>query len=93
MILFMSPNEVEWNYIAVTKLSALLRGVTSKHQNKKGLKLNISVFRSRNVCSVRMSFEEHVLLEFTQYLKLNRTPSPIDPDLEPLVKKTSEIIK
>ena len=33
VILLMTPNEEEWHYLAVKNLSALLTGVTSKHQD------------------------------------------------------------
>ena len=41
----MIPRKVGWHYIAVTKLSALLRGVTSKH-NGDFYCLNCSSFRT-----------------------------------------------
>ena len=31
VILLMIPNKEKWHYLAVKKLSALLRGITSKH--------------------------------------------------------------
>ena len=33
VILLMIPNEENWHYLAVRELSALLRGVTSKHHS------------------------------------------------------------
>ena len=33
VILLMTPNEEEWDYLAVKNLSALLIGVTSKHHD------------------------------------------------------------
>ena len=33
VILLMIPNGEEWHYVSVKKLSAFLRGITSKHHN------------------------------------------------------------
>ena len=31
IVLFVTPNENIWHYLAITKLSSLLKGITSKH--------------------------------------------------------------
>ena len=95
----MISNEARCHYIAVTKLFALLRGVTSKHngdiyclnrlpwfRREKRIKSLTRVCRNRYFFSVGMRFEENMLLEFNQYLKSNEVLSLFYAGLYSLIK-------
>ena len=101
----MSPNGEEWHYLAVKMLSALLRGVTSKHRrdfyclnclhsfttgNKH--KTHKKVCGNKYFCNVIMPSEDNKILEFNQYQKSDKAPFIIYADLECLTKKIDECI-
>ena len=101
----MSPNGEEWHYLAVKILSALLRGVTSKHRrdfyclnclhsfttgNKH--KTHKKVCGNKYFCNVIMPSEDNKILEFNQYQKSDKAPFIIYADLECLTKKIDECI-
>ena len=71
-----------WHYLAVKKLSALLRGITSKHDDnfyclnclhsfrrKRKLKSHEKVCKNKDFCKIEMPSEKYNILEFNQYMK------------------------
>ena len=69
------------------KLSALLRGITSKHygdfsclnclysfRTKNKLEFHKKVCENKDFCNVIFSFEDTKILEFIQYQKFDKTP-------------------
>ena len=95
----MIPNGEEWHYLAVKKLSALLRGITSKHHSdfyclnclhsfatEKKLELHKKVCENKDFCNILMPSEDTKILEFSQYQKSNKAPFIIYADLECLIK-------
>ena len=94
----MIPNGEGWLYIAVKKLSALLRGITSKHDGdfyclnclhsfRKKLESHKNVCKNKNFCSAEMSCEDTKILEFNQYQKFGKAPFIIYANLEYLIEK------
>ena len=69
-----------WHYLAVKKLSALSRGITSKHQggfyclncfhsfaSKNKLEQQKKACENKDFCNITMPFEDTKILEFNQY--------------------------
>ena len=94
VIILMIPNGEKWHYLAVKKISALLRGITSKHyrdfyclnclhsfrtQNK--LELHKKVRENKDLCNVIMPSEDTKMLEFNQL-------SIMYADLKCIIEKT-----
>ena len=76
IILLMIPNEEKegWRYLAVKKLSTLLRGITSKHhgdfhclnclhsfRTENKLKSHEKVSKNKDFCGIVMPSEKHTL--------------------------------
>ena len=87
VILLMIPNGEGqwWHYLAVKKLSALLRGITSKNnghfycldylhsfRTKNKLESHQKVCQNIDFCNVIMPSEEIKILELNQYQKLDK---------------------
>ena len=85
--LLLIPNKKGWQYIAVKKPSALLRGTTSKHSSdycylnyfhsfrtKSKLESHKKVCEIRNFCNVVIPSEDTKILEFNQYCKSDKAP-------------------
>ena len=83
VILLMIPNGEKWHYLSVKKLSALLRGITSKHdgdfyclnclysfRTKSKLDLLKKVCENKDFCNIIMPFED-TILAFIQILEFN----------------------
>ena len=75
------------------KISALLRGITSKdhadfyfHSFAKELHKNIC--ENKDFCNVIVSFEDTRILEFNQYQKFDKALFIIYADLECIIEKT-----
>ena len=79
-ILLMIPNGEGWPYLAVKKISALLRGITSKRVGdlycfnclhsfriKSKHKSHKKVCENKDFCGVLMPPEDTKILEFNQY--------------------------
>ena len=81
----MIPNGEGWHYLAVKKLSALLRGTTSEHHNNFYCLNCIHYFATENkreshkklcenkdFCNVAMPSADTKILEFNQYQKSDK---------------------
>ena len=92
-------NGEKWHYLAVKKLSALLRGITSKHyygfyclnylhsfRTKNKPELYKRLCENRDFCDRTMPSEDTKILEFNQYQKSDKTLYMIFTDLECLIK-------
>ena len=89
-----------WHYLAVKKLSALLRRITSKlsgdfyvlncvysFRTKNILESHKKVYENKDFCNVIKPSKDTKILEFNQYQKSNKAPFIIYADLEFLIKK------
>ena len=98
VILLMIPNGKEWYYLAVKKLLALLRGITSKHHSafyclsclhsfttKNKLESHKRVCENKGYCNLIMPFEDTKILEFNQYQKSDKASFTIHTDLECII--------
>ena len=92
-----------WYYLAVKKLSALLRGITSKNDGGFYCLNCLHSFRTQNklesykrVCenkvfyNIRMSSEDTKILEFNQNQKSDKSPFIIYADFECIVERIDE---
>ena len=97
VILVMIPNEEKegWHYLAVIKLSTLLRGITSRLHGEFYCLNYLHYFRTVNkiffrrkylknkdFCRIVMSSGKDNLLEFNQYMKSDKMPYIIYADLK-----------
>ena len=94
------PDKEGWNYVAVKKLLALLRGITSKYKGydycfdclnffrtKNKLKSRTIVFENKTFCNVVIPSEDAKILGINQYFKSDKAPFFIYGDLESLIVK------
>ena len=101
-ILLMITDGKKWHYLAVTRLSALLRGITSKHNGDfyslnsfRAYTTRIRLERHKNVCEnhdycrVEMPNEYNKILKYNYGEKSIRAPFIMYADLESLLKKMS----
>ena len=90
----MIPNGEKWHYFAVKKLSALLRGITSKHygdlyclnclhsfRTENKLESHKRVCENKGFCNIIMPSEDTEILQFDQYQKLDKGSFTIYADL------------
>ena len=103
IILLMILNEElfqVWNYLAVKKLSTLIRGITSKHdgdfyclnclhpfRTEKKLKSHEKICKNKDFRGIVMPSEKYNILEFNQYMKSDKIPYIIYADIESLIRK------
>ena len=100
VIFLMIPNREGWHYLAVRKLSALLRGTISKNnvdfycfnclhsfRTKNKLEWRKKVCENKDFCNVIMPFEDTKIVEFNQYQKSDKVPFVIFANLECLIEK------
>ena len=93
-------SEGRWHYVAVKKLSAFLRGITSKNNGNFYCLNCLHSFRTKNkleshkiarenkgFCNVNMPSDDTELLEFNQYQKSDKAPFIIYADLVCIIKK------
>ena len=95
----MIPNGEGWHYLAVKRLSALLREVKSKHhgdfyylnclhsfatENKR--ESHKKLCEDKDFCYVVMSSEDTKILKFNQYQKSDKAPFVIYADIECLIE-------
>ena len=99
VILLTIPSGEKWHYLAVKIISALLRGITSKHFGnlhcsnqfhpirwKNKFDFHKKVCENKDLCNVITPSEENKILEFNQYQKTDTTPFIVYVDLEFLVE-------
>ena len=98
----MITDDEKWHYLAVKNLSALFRGVTSKHDGdfyclncyhayttENKLKKHKNFCENNDYCCVEMSNEDNKILENNHGEKSMKAPSIIDADLECLLEKVN----
>ena len=79
VILSMIPNIAGWHYLAVKKLSAVLRGITSKHHSdfyclncfrsfatENNFQSHEIVYENKDFCNIIMPSEDTKILKFNQ---------------------------
>ena len=97
VVLLIILNEKKLHYLAVKKLSELLRGITSKHHghlpklpsffwNKKKLKFHKKVCENKDFCNVIMPSKDTKILEFNLYQKCDKEPFIIFADLNCIIE-------
>ena len=103
----MIPNKEKegWHYLAVKKLSTLLRGITSKHHGDfycfnclhsfrtgNKLKSHEKIRKNKDFCEIVMPSEKDNISEFNQYIKSDEMPYIIYADIESLIRNTDGCI-
>ena len=101
VVLLMITDGEKWHYLAVTRLSGLLRGVTSNnngdfyclncfcsYRTKNKLDLHKKVCENRDYCQVEMPNKDNNTIEFNQR-DYGKAPFVIYADLECLLEKIS----
>ena len=99
VILLMITDNEKWRYLTVRSLSALLKGVTSKHngdhyclncfhsyRTSEALKKHMKVCEDKDYCYVEMP-EKDTFIKYHPDVKSTRAPFVIYADLESLLKK------
>ena len=89
-----------WHYLAVKKLSALLRRKTSKYPGdfyclnclhcfatEKKIESHKKVCENKGFCNAVMPSEDTKILEFDQYQKSDKAPFIVYADLECIIEK------
>ena len=81
--------EKRWPYLALKKLSALLRAITSRHYGNFYCLHYLHSFATENkdFFDVIMPSEGTKILEFNQYQKSDKAPFIIYVDLECIIEK------
>ena len=92
----------KWHYLAVTKLSALLRGVTGNNNGdfyclncfrayttENKLETHKNVCENHDYCYVEIPEEDNEILKYNQGEKSMKVPFIINADLECLLEKTN----
>ena len=100
VILLMITDGRKWHYLAVKKLPALLRGITSNHvwelyclncfhscSTENKLKKHEKVCNDHDYCYVEMPNEENKILKYNYGEKLLKAPVITYADLECLLEK------
>ena len=90
----------KWHYLAVKSLSALFRGITSKHEGdfyclncfqsyttENIVKKHKKVCENHDYCYVEISEEDNKILKYNQGEKSMKVPFIIYADLESLLEK------
>ena len=102
VILLMITDGEKWHYLAVKKLSAVFKGMTSNHKgdfyslkcfhsfrtNNKPKK-HKNVCKNHHYCYVEMPKEDNKILEYNHGEKYMKVPFIIYADLESLLEKIS----
>ena len=96
----MIPSGERWHYLAVKKLSALLRGITSKHDGdfyclnclhflatKNKRESHKKVWENKDFCSLVMPSKDTKILEFSQNQKSDIKPFITCGDCECLIEQ------
>ena len=90
--ILMIPCEKGWHYLALKKLSTLLRGITSKHngnldyfRTENKLECREQVCKNEASCGIALPTQKNNTLKFNQYVKSDKTRDIIYSDLESLI--------
>ena len=99
ILLMISNEEKQQHYLELKKLSALLRGIISKHyrgfyclnclhyfRTKNKLESHKKEWENKDFCNVTMPFEDTNILKFSQYQKPDKAPFILYADLESLIE-------
>ena len=102
VVLLMITDGEKWLYVAVKNLSALFRGITSKHvgdfyclncfcsyRTENKFKKHKNVCENHGYCYVEMLEEDNKVLKYNHGEKPMKVPFTIYADLEPLLEKMS----
>ena len=102
VILLMITNSEKWHYTAVTRLSGLLRRITSNHNGdfyflncfrvyttKNKLEAHKKICENHDYCHVEMPSEDNKIIKYDQGEKSIKSPFIIYADLEGLLEKIS----
>ena len=102
VILLMITDGEKWNYLSVTCLSRLLRGITTNHNGdfyclncfcayttENKLESHKKVCENHDYCSIEMPNEDNKILKCNQGEKSMKAPFIIYADLESLLEKTN----
>ena len=102
VILLMFSSGEKWLYTAVTRLSGLLRGVTSNHNNdfyclncfhsynaKYKLEEHKKICENHDYCHVEMPTKDNTIVKYNQGEKSIELPFLVYADLEYLLEKMS----
>ena len=97
-----ADNNKKWHYLFVKKLSALLKGITSKHvgdfyclncfhsySTQDNLKKHENVCKDQDYCYVEMRKEDNKILKYNHGEKSIKVPFITYADLECLLEKIS----
>ena len=100
IILLMITDGKKWHYLAVKKLSTLLRGITSNHnggfhcinclhsfRTKNKLKNHKNVCENHDYCHMEMPKENNKILKYNHGENSMKAPIVIYANLECLLKK------
>ena len=100
VILLMITDGEKWHYLAVKSLSALFRGITSKHEGDfyclncfqsyttgNKLKKHKKVCENHDYCYVEMPDEDNEILKYNHVEESMKVSFIIYADLEPLLEK------
>ena len=100
VILLIINDGEKWHYLALKILSALFKGITSKHdgdvdclncfcsyRTKNNLKKHKKLCENHDYCYVKMPEKDNKKLKYNQEEKSINFPFIIYADLEPLLKK------
>ena len=104
VILLMITDGEKWHYLTVKKLSAFLRGITSKnggdfhclncfrsYSTKNKLKKHKSVCENHDYCYVEMPEEDNKILKYKHGEKSMKVPFTIYAELESLLEKNEHL--
>ena len=102
VILLMITDGGKWHYLAVTRLSGLLRGVTGNnngnfyclncfhvYRTKNKLETHKKICKNRDYCHIEMPNEDNKIIKYNQGEKSIKSPFAIYADLECLLEKMS----
>ena len=102
VILLMITDGEKWHYLAVKSLSALFRGITSKHDGdfyylnffhsyttENKLKKHKNVCKNHDYCYVEIPKEDNKILKYNYSEKSMKVPFSIYVDLESLLERMS----
>ena len=101
-VLLMITDGKKWHYLAVTRLSALLKGITSKHNGdfyclncfhvyttRNRLERHKNVCENHDYCCVEIPNKDDKILKYNHGEKSMKAPFNVYADLEFLLKKMS----